>query len=159
MTETAAPPDLATWLTSRTDTELVGLLTLRPDLTVPPPSTIEVLAGRAEQRASILRSADSLDTLALTILELLSIEGAHEIPVTRAQLDSGVSGRASVKAVDAALTALRLAVEEQAEEAMRLETLRNAFEARVLAQIAEVRVNGGAAPRSPRLRAGRARGN
>jgi len=104
MTETAAPPDLATWLTSRTDTELVGLLTLRPDLTVPPPSTIEVLAGRAEQRASILRSADSLDTLALTILELLSIEGAHEIPVTRAQLDSGVSGRASVKAVDAALT-------------------------------------------------------
>ncbi|MFT7021952.1 MAG: hypothetical protein ACJA07_001034, partial [Rhodococcus sp. (in: high G+C Gram-positive bacteria)] len=34
MTETAAPPDLATWLTSRTDTELVGLLTLRPDLTV-----------------------------------------------------------------------------------------------------------------------------
>lgn len=107
MTETAAPPDLATWLTSRTDTELVGLLTLRPDLTVPPPSTIEVLAGRAEQRASILRSADSLDTLALTILELLSIEGAHEIPVTRAQLDSGVSGRASAKAVDAALTALR----------------------------------------------------
>ena len=48
-------------------------------------------------------------------------------------------------------TALRLAVEEQAEEAMRLETLRNAFEARVLAQITEVRVNGGAAPRSPSI--------
>ncbi|AYJ48565.1 helicase-associated domain-containing protein [Rhodococcus sp. P1Y] len=107
MTETAAPPDLATWLKSRSDTELVGTLTLRPDLTVPPPSTIDVLAGRAEQRASILRSADTLDTLALTILELLSIEGAHEMPVTRAQLDSAVDKRASVKAVDRALVALR----------------------------------------------------
>lgn len=107
MTESAAPPDLATWLSSRTDTELVGLLTLRPDLTVPPPSTIAVLAGRAEQRASILRSADSLDTLALTVLELLSIEGAHEMDVTRAQLDSAIAGRAGVKAVDAALSALR----------------------------------------------------
>ena len=107
MTETAAPPDLATWLKSRSDAELVGTLTLRPDLTVPPPSTIDVLAGRAEQRASILRSADTLDTLALTILELLSIEGAHEMPVTRAQLDSAVDKRASVKAVDRALVALR----------------------------------------------------
>nr|WP_296768013.1 helicase-associated domain-containing protein [Rhodococcus sp. (in: high G+C Gram-positive bacteria)] len=107
MTETAAEPDLATWLSSRTDTELVGTLTLRPDLTVPPPSTIVVLAGRAEQRASILRSADSLDTLALTILELLAIEGAHEMPVTRAILDAAIDKRAGVKAVDKALTALR----------------------------------------------------
>ncbi|WP_338889761.1 helicase-associated domain-containing protein [Rhodococcus sovatensis] len=107
MTETAAPPDLATWLKSRTDTELVGTLTLRPDLTVPPPSTIAVLAGRAEQRASILRSADTLDTLALTVLELLAIEGAHEMPVPRTQLDAAIDKRASVKAVDKALTALR----------------------------------------------------
>ncbi|MGB7234392.1 MAG: helicase-associated domain-containing protein [Rhodococcus sp. (in: high G+C Gram-positive bacteria)] len=107
MTETAAPPDLATWLKSRTDTELVGTLTLRPDLTVPPPSTIAVLAGRAEQRASILRSADTLDTLALTILELLAIEGAHEMPVPRSQLDAAIDKRASTKAVDKALSALR----------------------------------------------------
>ncbi len=107
MTETAAPPDLATWLSSRTDTDLVGLLTLRPDLTVPPPSTIAVLAGRAEQRASILRSADSLDTLALTLLELLAIEGAHEMPVTRTRLDDAIAARAGVKAVDKALAALR----------------------------------------------------
>lgn len=107
MTETAAPPDLSTWLKSRTDTELVGTLTLRPDLTVPPPSTIAVLAGRAEQRASILRSADTLDTLALTVLELLAIEGAHEMPVPRTQLDAAIDKRASAKAVDKALTALR----------------------------------------------------
>ncbi len=107
MTETAVPPDLATWLSSLTDTELVGTLALRPDLTVPPPSTIGVLAGRAEQRASILRSADSLDTLALTIVELLAIEGAHEVPVSRAQLDAALDKRASSKAVDNALTALR----------------------------------------------------
>ncbi|WP_072805274.1 helicase-associated domain-containing protein [Rhodococcoides yunnanense] len=107
MTETALPPDLAAWLKSRTDTELVTTLTLRPDLTVPPPSTIGVLAGRAEQRASILRAADTLDTLALTILEMLSVEGAHEMAVTRAQLDQLVAKRATAKAVDAALAALR----------------------------------------------------
>ncbi|WP_037165155.1 helicase-associated domain-containing protein [Rhodococcoides fascians] len=107
MTDKAAPPDLPTWLESRSDSELVGFLTLRPDLTVPPPSTIGVLAGRAEQRASILRSADSLDTLALTILELLSIEGAGDLPVTRARLDDVIDKRATAKAVDRALTALR----------------------------------------------------
>lgn len=107
MTETAVPPDLAAWLKSRTDTELVTTLTLRPDLTVPPPSTIAVLAGRAEQRASILRASDTLDTLALTILEMLAVEGADEMPVTRAQLDQLVAKRATVKAVDKALAALR----------------------------------------------------
>ena len=46
-------------------------------------------------------------------------------------------------------TALRLAVEEQAEEAMRLGALRDAFENRVLAQIDDVRINAGRARRSP----------
>lgn len=107
MTDTAVASDLAAWLRSRTDTELVTTLTLRPDLTVPPPSTIGVLAGRAEQRASILRAADTLDTLTLTILEMLAIEGAHEMPVTRAQLDAIIAKRATGKAVDRALTSLR----------------------------------------------------
>ena len=48
-------------------------------------------------------------------------------------------------------TALRLAVEEQAEEAIRLEALRNTFEERVLAKITDVRINAGAAPRSPSI--------
>ncbi|MDJ0360256.1 helicase-associated domain-containing protein [Rhodococcus sp. H29-C3] len=107
MTDTAVPPDLAAWLSSRTDNELVSILTLRPDLTVPPPTTIGVLAGRAEQRASILRCADALDTLALTILEILALEGAHEMPVERERLDAAVGKRATTKAVDKALGFLR----------------------------------------------------
>ncbi|ORI26178.1 helicase-associated domain-containing protein [Rhodococcus sp. 1168] len=107
MTDTAVPPDLAAWLSSRTDSELVSILTLRPDLTVPPPTTIDVLAGRAEQRASILRCADALDTLALTILEILALEGAHEMPVDRERLDAAVGKRATTKAVDKALGFLR----------------------------------------------------
>jgi len=48
-------------------------------------------------------------------------------------------------------TALRLAVEEQAEEAIRLEALRDTFEDRVLAEITDVRINAGAALRSPSI--------
>ena len=48
-------------------------------------------------------------------------------------------------------TALRLAVEEQAEEAVRLQALRDAFENQVLAQIDDVRINAGAARRSPSI--------
>ena len=48
-------------------------------------------------------------------------------------------------------TALRLAVEEQAEESVRLGALRDAFEDRVLAQIEGVRINAGAARRSPSI--------
>ncbi len=48
-------------------------------------------------------------------------------------------------------TALRLAVEEQAEEAVRLQALLDAFENQVLAQIDDVRINAGAARRSPSI--------
>lgn len=48
-------------------------------------------------------------------------------------------------------TALRLAVAEQAEDAVRLSALRDAFENRVLAQIDGVRINAGAARRSPSI--------
>ena len=56
---TAASPrgaaTLADWLAARSDAELTDLLRKRPDLAVPPPATIVVLAGRAEQRATDAR--------------------------------------------------------------------------------------------------------
>ena len=46
---------------------------------------------------------------------------------------------------------LRARIGRAAEEAMRLGALRDAFESRVLAQIDDVRINGGAARRSPSI--------
>jgi cysteine desulfurase len=60
-------------------------------------------------------------------------------------------GTEDVAGAVAFATALRLAVDEQAEEAQRLTALRDAFEDRVLAEITDVRINAGAAPRSPSI--------
>ncbi|GAA4489366.1 helicase-associated domain-containing protein [Rhodococcus olei] len=108
MTATDPSTDsLATWLSARSDSELAGLLRLRPDLAVPPPANLSVLAARAEQRASVLRVADDLSVLELTLIGLLAREGAGESGVRREQLTDAVAGRAPVKAVDRALTVLR----------------------------------------------------
>ncbi|QII07607.1 DNA-binding protein [Rhodococcoides fascians A25f] len=113
MTDTTAhrhtdtPPDLPQWIAARSDAELIKAMSLRPDLTAPPPASLAVLAGRAEQRRSILHTADTLDTLALTVLEILAIEEAYERPVTRAALLAVVAKRAPAKSVDKALAQLR----------------------------------------------------
>ncbi|MFY2786918.1 helicase-associated domain-containing protein [Rhodococcus sp. MALMAid1271] len=113
MTDTTAPrptdtpPDLPQWIAARSDAELIRAMSLRPDLTAPPPASLSVLAGRAEQRRSILHTADTLDTLALTVLEILAIEEAYERPVTRAALLAVVAKRAPAKSVDKALARLR----------------------------------------------------
>ncbi|MFF0814928.1 helicase-associated domain-containing protein [Rhodococcus sp. NPDC003318] len=110
MTDTDPAPatdSLATWLGARSDDELAELLRLRPDLAVPPPANLSVLATRAEQRASVLRAADDLSVLELTLIGLLAREGAAEAGVRREQLADAVAGRAPVRAVDRALTALR----------------------------------------------------
>ncbi|MQY24727.1 helicase-associated domain-containing protein [Nocardia aurantia] len=70
---------LADWLAARSDDDLVTLLTLRPDLAVPLPASMAVLAARAEQRASVFRAADDLDTLDFAVLETLAVHNAiHE---------------------------------------------------------------------------------
>lgn len=109
MTDNEGTPadTLTEWLSARSDDELAELLRLRPDLTIPPPPTLEVLAGRSEQRASVLRAAEDLDTTCLTVVELLAHEGADTAPVARARLDEIVGRRATKKAVDAALSVLR----------------------------------------------------
>lgn len=99
----------AEWLARRSDDELTELLRLRPDLAVPPPSTFSVLAGRAEQRSSVARAADNLTTLDFGILEILTLEHADEVGVTRSALAEGIGSRATKKSVDKALVGLRAA--------------------------------------------------
>ncbi|AOW93374.1 DNA-binding protein [Rhodococcus sp. WMMA185] len=110
-TAAADPRDVgsfAAWLAAFSDAELTDLLRKRPDLAVPPPSTVAVLAGRAEQRASVARAADDLTTLDFGILELLALEHADEVGVSRTQLQEAVGSRATKKVVDAALRTLRM---------------------------------------------------
>ncbi|BDU04376.1 helicase-associated domain-containing protein [Nocardia cyriacigeorgica] len=98
---------LADWLGARSDAELVSLLELRPDLAVPLPSSMTVLAARAEQRASVLRAADELDTLEFAIVETLAVRAASaQPPLTRRELKKTLRDRVKAAPVDAALKRL-----------------------------------------------------
>ncbi|QNG17676.1 DNA-binding protein [Rhodococcus triatomae] len=118
MTDTAPRPErprgtrqpaanLAEWLSGRSDDELADLLRLRPDLAVPPPATVAVLAGRAEQRTSVMRVADGLTSLHFSVIELLALERAEEAPVTFDVLRDAVNGRVPVKELRRVLDMLR----------------------------------------------------
>lgn len=98
---------LADWLGARSDAELVSLLELRPDLAVPLPSSMTVLAARAEQRASVLRAADELDTLEFAIVETLAVRAASaQPPLPRRELKKLLRERVKAAPVDAALKRL-----------------------------------------------------
>ncbi|WP_082393547.1 helicase-associated domain-containing protein [Nocardia arizonensis] len=99
---------LAGWLAARTDAQLVTLLHLRPDLAVPLPSSMAVLAARAQQRASVLRATDDLDTLEFAVVEMLMTHATARpagdaTPLNRKDLQAALKGRATKTALDAAL--------------------------------------------------------
>ena len=96
-----APDSLALWLSGRRDTELAAALHARPDLVVPPPATMAVLASRAQQRASVFRAADDLTTADFGIIAALA--GA----VSRTDLLEVLDGRIPAKATDRILGKLR----------------------------------------------------
>ncbi|MDG3011730.1 helicase-associated domain-containing protein [Rhodococcus sp. D2-41] len=98
---------LADWLRGRSDAELADLLRARPDLALQPPANASVLAARAEQRASVQRAADDLDTLALTVIEALTAARAYEQPVPRAAVLAAFGGRAADDAIDRRIAQLR----------------------------------------------------
>ncbi|MFC9993405.1 helicase-associated domain-containing protein [Nocardia sp. NPDC127526] len=107
----AAELTLPEWLSARGDDELVTLLQLRPDLAVPLPSAMAVLAARTEQRASVLRATDELDTLDFAVIETLVVQGAADgrqaEPVPRTRLHELLGDRVAATAIDAAVDKLR----------------------------------------------------
>ncbi len=94
------PDSYTAWLGGRSDAQLVALLERRPDLAVPLPASMAVLATRAEQRASVLRAADDLDTAAFGIVEALAVHtAAGNEPPTRTELKRALRGRAKAALV------------------------------------------------------------
>lgn len=114
MTGTARLSDVVAELARRPDADVVALLRARPDLPVPPPTTLTALAARACSRPSVERVLAGLDQHVLEVAEAVCALGGLG-PVTASALRdaTGAKGRAAAAHVDAAydrLTSLLLVV-------------------------------------------------
>ncbi|WP_142052011.1 helicase-associated domain-containing protein [Pseudonocardia kunmingensis] len=101
------PDSLVDWLRAQDDETLAALLRLRPDLGVPPPADLVVLATRAGIRASVHRACDDLDSLTLAVLEAAVVAGADTAPVPLDELRRLLGPDVPAEALDRALRALR----------------------------------------------------
>ena len=79
-------PSTLDWLRSRDDHELVALLHARPDLTVPAPSDLTVLAGRLNTGPSVWRAMESLNQFQVQVLQALVVLDGDKRAVGRAAL-------------------------------------------------------------------------
>ncbi|NUS42877.1 MAG: DNA-binding protein [Mycobacteriaceae bacterium] len=110
MTDARIPAGgLAEWLAGRSDDELVELLRRRPDLTVPLPPSMSVLAQRMEQRASLARAADEFDTFTFAVIDTMLAElddlvfgNGRDGALSRTQVHKFVADRAGKATVDRA---------------------------------------------------------
>jgi hypothetical protein len=107
-----APPGgtLVDWLRAQDDETLTTLLRLRPDLGVPPPADLVVLATRAGVRASVHRACDDLDSVTLAVLEAAVVADADTTPVATAELARLLGPDLPADTLEAALQALRARV-------------------------------------------------
>jgi hypothetical protein len=99
---------LLDWLRASDDAALAAVLRARPDLAVPPPPDLTVLATRAGIRASVNRACEDLDTLTLAVLEAFAVAGADTEPVTQEQIAALFGDQVPAGRLSAALDALRV---------------------------------------------------
>ncbi len=101
------PTSLVDRLRAADDETLAALLRLRPDLAVPPPADLTVLATRAGIRASVHRACEDLDTVALAVLEALVVADADQEPVSMSELRRLLGPDVPAAVVDRGLGVLR----------------------------------------------------
>jgi uncharacterized protein YidB (DUF937 family) len=99
-------PSTLDWLRSRDDHELVALLRARPDLTVPAPSDLTVLAGRLNTGPSVWRAMESLNAFRIQVLQALAVLDAEKRAVPRSLLRAFLGSGVPDDALDSALTRL-----------------------------------------------------
>jgi len=99
-------PSTLDWLRSRDDHELVALLHARPDLTVPAPSDLTVLAGRLNTGPSVWRAMESLNAFHIQVLQALAVLDADKRAAPRSVLQAFLGAGVPDAALDAALAQL-----------------------------------------------------
>jgi hypothetical protein len=96
-------PSTLDWLRARDDRALVALLRARPDLTVPAPGDLTVLAGRLNTGPSVWRAMESLNQFHVQVLQGLAVLGAEKRAVSRKDLRRLLGAAVPAAALDAAL--------------------------------------------------------
>src|SRR6476661_20266 len=96
-------PSTLDWLRARDDRALVALLRARPDLTVPAPGDLTVLAGRLNTGPSVWRAMESLNQFHVQVLQGLAVLGAEKRAVARTDLQQLLGATVPSGALDAAL--------------------------------------------------------
>lgn len=104
-------PSTLEWLRGRDDAALAALLRARPDLTVPAPTDLAVLARRLDSPPSVWRTLETLNRFEVQVLESIVLLNSPGHGVTAAGVGTFLSKRAStaqVARVFAGLEALAL---------------------------------------------------
>ena len=99
-------PSTLDWLRARDDRALVALLRARPDLTVPAPGDLTVLAGRLNTGPSVWRAMESLNQFHIQVLQALAVLNAEKRAVPLADLRKLLGKKVPAAALDEALDKL-----------------------------------------------------